>query len=79
VTFVFCHKGRHLYWFPDADNRTFTGLDANKTYTLTERNVRVGEQPCRLNGKQFTGRFLMDTGIEVPLWEDYASRVFELK
>ena len=55
------------------------GLDANKTYTLTERNVRVGEQPCRLNGKQFTGRFLMDTGIEVPLWEDYASRVFELE
>ena len=24
MTFVFCHKGRHLYWFPDAGNRTFT-------------------------------------------------------
>ncbi len=55
------------------------GLDAQKTYTLTEKNVRVGEKPCSLNGKQFTGRFLMDVGIEVPLWEDYASRVFELK
>ena len=55
------------------------GLDADKTYTLTERNVRIGEKPCALDGKQFTGRFLMDVGLEVPLWEDYASRVFELK
>ena len=55
------------------------GLDAQKTYTLTEKNVRVGEKPCSLSGKQFTGRFLMNVGIEVPLWEDYASRVFELK
>ena len=55
------------------------GLDAQKTYTLTEKNVRVGEKPCSLSGKQFTGRFLMDVGIEVPLWGDYASRVFELK
>ena len=55
------------------------GLDANKTYTLTERNVRVGQKPCDLSSKQFTGRFLMEVGIEVPLWEDYASRVFEIK
>ena len=55
------------------------GLNPDKTYTLTERNIRVGEKPCSLNGKQFTGRFLMNVGIEVPLWEDYASRVFEIK
>ena len=55
------------------------GLNPDKTYTLTEKNVRVDERPCRLDGKRFTGRFLMDTGIEIPLWEDYASRVFELK
>ena len=53
------------------------GLNPGMTYTLTEKNVRVGQQPCPLNGKQFTGRFLMDVGIEVPLWEDYASRVLE--
>ena len=52
------------------------GLNPDKTYTLTERNVRVGEKPCSLSGKQFTGRFLMDVGLEIPLWEDYASRVF---
>lgn len=55
------------------------GLNPDKTYTLVEKNVRVSQQPCALSGKQFTGRFLMDVGIEVPLWEDYASRVFELK
>ena len=55
------------------------GLNPAKTYTFTEKNIRVNQRPCSLNGKRFTGRFLMDVGIEVPLREDYASRVFELK
>ncbi len=55
------------------------GLDPDRTYTLSERNVKNGQKPCSLNGKQFTGRFLMSVGIEVPLRDDYASRVFELK
>ena len=50
----------------------------DKTYTLTEQDVRVGEKPCPLSGKKFSGRYLMDVGIEVTLWEDYASRVFEI-
>ena len=54
------------------------GLNPDKTYTLTEKNVRTGQKPCDLSGKQLSGRFLMEVGIEVPLWEDYASRVFEL-
>ncbi|MBR6369450.1 MAG: alpha-galactosidase [Bacteroidaceae bacterium] len=54
------------------------GLDPDATYTLKERNVRVGQRPCSLDGKRFSGRFLMEVGIEVPLREDYASRVFEL-
>ena len=55
------------------------GLNPEQTYTLIERNVRDGKEPCSLNGKQFSGRFLMEVGVEIPLWEDYASRVFELK
>ena len=55
------------------------GLQPDKTYTLTEINVREGQKPCALSGKQFTGSFLMSVGIQVPLWEDYASRVFEIK
>ena len=55
------------------------GLNPDKTYTLVERNVRVGQKPCQLSGKQFTGRFLMNVGVEIPLREEYCSRVFELK
>ena len=55
------------------------GLQADANYTITERNVKTEQQPCSLNGKQFSGRFLMDVGIEIPLDWDYASRVFELR
>ena len=75
---LFVYKTDNFYDQPLPRLR-LAGLDASKTYTLVEKNVRVGEEPCKLNGKQFTGRFLMDVGIEIPLWEDYASRVFELK
>ncbi len=74
---LFVYKTENFYDQPLPRLR-LGGLDPAKTYTLTERNVRVGQQPCPLSGKQFTGRFLMEVGIEVPLWEDYASRVFEL-
>ena len=59
------------------------GLDPNRTYTLTERNIRYGEQPCALHGKSFTGAYLMNVGLDVPLSteynHDYPSRIFELK
>ena len=45
---------------------------------LTERNIKAGQQPCTLNGKQFSGQFLMEVGLEIPLDWDYASRVLEL-
>ena len=75
---VFVYKTDNYYDQPMPRLR-LAGLDPARTYTFTERNVRVGQQPCSLNGKRFTGRFLMDVGIEVPLREDYASRVFQLK
>lgn len=59
------------------------GLDPDRTYTLKERNVRHGEQPCALNGQSFTGAYLMSVGLDVPLSTEYAidypSRIFELK
>ena len=74
---LFIYKVENYYGQPLPRIR-LAGLNPNQTYTLTEKNVRVGEKPCALSGKQFTGKFLMDVGIEVPLWEDYASRVFML-
>ena len=59
------------------------GLDPTRTYTLIERNIRVGEQPCVLHGKSFTGAYLMSVGLDVPLSteysHDYPSRIIELK
>lgn len=75
---LFVYKTDNYYNQPLPRIR-LAGLNPDKTYTLVEKNVRVNQQPCALSGKQFTGRFLMQVGIEVPLWEDYASRVFELK
>ncbi len=72
---LFIYKTDNYYNQPIPRFR-MAGLDANKTYTITEKNIRVGQEPCSLNGKKFTGKFLMEVGIEVPLWEDYASRVF---
>lgn len=69
------------------------GLDPDRTYTLHEKNIRVayhhdrnawGEgKPCELDGKSFTGEYLMSVGLDIPLSTeyniDYPSRIFELK
>jgi len=75
---VFVYKTEN-FWDQPLPRLRLAGLDPARSYTLTERNVSVGDKPCRLDGKQFTGLFLMQTGIEVPLSRDYDSRVFELK
>lgn len=54
------------------------GLDAAASYTLHERDVKTGDKPSALDGKTFTGDFLMRVGLEMPLNGDYASRVFEI-
>lgn len=54
------------------------GLDAAALYTLHERDVKTGDKPSALDGKTFTGDFLMSVGVELPLDTDYASRVFEI-
>lgn len=74
---VFVYKVDNYYDQPIPRLR-LAGLDPDRTYTIVERDVRTGQQPCSLDGKQFTGRFLMSVGIEIPLREDYASRVFQL-
>lgn len=54
------------------------GLDPDKSYHLRELNVPSGSKPCRMDGKTFTGAFLMNVGFELDLGHEYASRVFEL-
>ena len=74
----FAYKVDNYYSMPIPRFR-LQGLNPDVTYTLTEKNVKAWQEPCPLNGKQFSGQFLMDVGIEIPLDWDYASRVFELK
>ena len=72
---LFVYKTDNYYDQPLPRIR-LAGLNPDATYTLTEKNVHVGQKPCSLSGKRFTGRFLMEVGLEVPLREEYASRVF---
>lgn len=61
------------------------GLNPDKIYTVTELN-RIDNNPLPFEGKQFTGKFLMESGLEIPIshdvdWHkkmDYSSRVLRL-
>lgn len=53
------------------------GLDPQKTYLVKELTV-VGK-PIPQDGKQFTGAFLMETGLDFTVGGEHASRVLELK
>ena len=75
---LFAYKVDNYYSMPIPRFR-LQGLDPDATYTLIEKDVKAWQQPCALSGKRFSGQFLMEVGIEIPLDWDYASRVFELK
>ena len=65
---------------------TMAGLDAGKMYKVTELN-RIDTKPLAYEGKIFSGRFLMDNGLEMPVkhrvdgerLNDFASRVLLLE
>ena len=75
---LFAYKVDNYYSMPIPRFR-LQGLDPDATYTLTEKDVKAWQKPCALSGKQFSGQFLMEVGVEIPLDWDYASRVFELR
>lgn len=62
------------------------GLQPERLYTVTELN-RIDNKPLPFEGKQFTGKFLMESGLEIPVshdvdWNkkmDYSSRVLRIK
>lgn len=63
----------------DAMNGDVTLSECGNSETVTEKDVKAWQKPCALSGKQFSGQFLMEVGVEIPLDWDYASRVFELR
>lgn len=62
------------------------GLDPDKTYRITELN-RIDRKPLSFEGKEFSGKFLMENGLEIPLNHelpkedktDWSSRVLLLE
>ncbi len=62
------------------------GLDPDKSYTVHELN-RIDRKPLPFEGKTFTGKFLMDNGLEIPYnhdlpkgeQTDWSSRVLRLE
>lgn len=72
----FAYKYRHLVNI-FRPRFHFAGLDPDRTYTLTELNRDGREQ--HWEGKRFTGRFLMQTGIEIDLGREYSSCVILAK
>ena len=64
----------------------FAGLDPERSYRVTELN-RLDISPLAYEGKSFTGRFLMESGLEIPatnnvewsLKSDWSSRVLRLE
>lgn len=56
----------------------FAGLDPDRIYTLTELN-REARGKAHWEGKQLSGRFLMENGIEIDLGGNWGSCVIRLK
>lgn len=56
------------------------GLDPEKTYTLKEVNKQPGKYSwfSDLEGKKFTGEFLMTYGVRFPMYNEFESMVFQL-
>ena len=62
-----------FYWFRLDNDRThhifpavpMAGLDPNRNYKVEEL-VRGSSKPCAFEGKVFSGKFLMEHGLEMP-------------
>ncbi|MCM1096057.1 MAG: alpha-galactosidase [Terasakiella sp.] len=65
---------------------TLDGLDPDRSYTVTEL-TRIDNEPLPFEGRTFTGRYLMENGLEIPYTHkvdyhklnDWASRVLRLQ
>lgn len=75
-----------LLWEDHMPRMKMAGLDPDKKYRIHELN-RVDDDPMDFEGKVFTGKFLMEHGIDMPLkhWvssdfhcSDWTSRVLHL-
>ncbi len=83
VFFWYKTEDFHNHHYPRV---TMDGLDPDRKYRVTELNA-IDAKPLACEGKVFTGRYLMENGLEMPyrhlpadvaLMSDYSSRVLRL-
>ena len=72
----FCYKFEN-YIGLETPRWHMAGLDPTATYLLTE--FECAERSHHFEGKTFSGKFLMETGIDASLSRQFASRVIRLK
>ena len=72
----FCYKFEN-YIGLETPRWHMAGLDPNATYRLNE--FECAERSHYFEGKTFSGKFLMETGIDATLGRQFASRVIRLK
>jgi len=72
----FCYKFEN-YIGLETPRWHMAGLDPNATYRLNE--FECTERTHFFEGKTFSGKFLMETGIDATLGRQFASRVIRLK
>ena len=72
----FCYKFENYYGL-ETPRWHMAGLDPNATYRLNE--FECAERSHYFENKTFSGKFLMETGIDATLGRQFASRVIRLK
>ena len=72
----FCYKFEN-YIGLETPRWHMAGLDPNATYRLNE--FESAERSHYFEGKTFSGKFLMETGIDATLGRQFASRVIRLR
>ena len=74
---LFAFKFHHWYNQPIPRFR-LAGLDPARNYRIAEQSVPEGRRPSDLSVKSVSGALLMNQGIELPLGDEYSSRVYTL-
>lgn len=73
---VYAYKTCHLVGHP-VPRVMLRGLDPDKNYRLHEIN-KTDKAMDYIDGKAFSGKVLMNSGLNMSLGHEYASRMFEL-
>jgi len=73
----FAYKLRHFVAQPIPEFR-MDGLNPDASYRITELNVPENSKPISVDRQVFSGKFLMEQGLRIPVQKEYTSRILKL-